>query len=416
MKKFLSFCIFILLFYSVSAGAQVNVFFQPKTGFLRVDAAITIESTATDLSFKVFPEAQITEFWIDNLNEYNIVHNSQHVEVNFTVLEIEQNEEDEEEEKEKMEEEEEDKKPTLNLSYEGFINVEEPPVLMDYGTLWFPEFSFTIQTPLIHVNLPQKWNIMSANIMDVEQNDDYSITSWKGGSVFTVKPEQEELTSSEIISNEQKTNISQELLSRIQVQVLRLTNSISDRQKEEIEIQLTDELKDSGLATYLACLPKSYGSLSSKILLEPHFLEDEFQVLLSTESGREYLANMTWKEHEGKLRLDQFRLTPYGSRVPKELNDFLDNFVKRLAYAVESKDLKRIKDFLELDYNQEQIQNLMLNLNTEENWSLQYVVTEPLSITILVPHSDNLNLLLNLGLIAGEEDWLINNFDVIPLN
>lgn len=408
MKKRLMFVFIFLVFCSTAAKAQVNVTIQPESGFLQVDAEIGFDSSITDLSFKIFPSAQLTEIRAENLSGYSVSYDPEFIKIDASFSGSEN--------KQAFDDDDVDKMQTLNISYEGFIYLDDSSLLMDYATLWFPVFSVPIQDPIISVRLPEKWEVISANIMDVTERDSFNITTWKGGSVFTVR--QKPLKSSDVKRSHAEigTEIAPELLSRIQVQVLRLVNSISKRQEEEIMIQLGDDLKDSDLATYLASLPFSYGTVGSKFLSEPGFMEDEFQILLSTDVGREFLATMAWKDYGGKLRLEKFILTPYGSWVPEELRAFLDNFVQRLRYAVETRDFKRIETFLDLEVNRKEIKELILSLNTQNAWSLQYVVAEPLSLTILVPHSDNLRLLLNMGLIPGEDDWLINSFDVVPLN
>ncbi len=203
--------------------------------------------------------------------------------------------------------------------------------------------------------------------------------------------------------------------SRVEIQVNRLTDLISTRNGEEIKLLLDAELIDRGLAQYLAELPPEYGEVTSEIVTKPSHPDGLFEIILTTQKGPRFLAVTGWQEQKGRLKLTSFALTPYQQRVPTDLRLSLETFVDRLQAVVKEKDEEGFLELLSPEADQNQAWEFFSDLNPHPAWSLTYAALEPLSITIAVPHSPRLLLLVNAGLTVSETGWLIHSLEAIPL-
>lgn len=136
----------LLLFLSftvpVMSNASSQVFFQPHTGFLRVTTQILIEPDSPDISFTLFPNAQITLIWVNNLASYVIDRTEDYTQIH---LELTGNPSQEE---------------MLELSYEGFLTES----MLENNKLtkedhWFPVFSIPNYLAALEVTLPSEYQL-----------------------------------------------------------------------------------------------------------------------------------------------------------------------------------------------------------------------------------------------------------------
>lgn len=204
-------------------------------------------------------------------------------------------------------------------------------------------------------------------------------------------------------------------LSRVQMQINRLTGLISTRNEKEAQALMSQELQQKGLARYLADLPAFYGEVSSEIKSAPQDKGDAFEIILYTQTGHRFLATMQWQELGGHLKLTRFNLRPYQLDIAPELRSSLEDFVMRLQIAIQIADWAGLRALLSPGAQHEQLEEFLKGLRPTEPWSVEYIALEPLSITISVPHAAEFRFLLNAGLIAGEENWLIHALEVLPL-
>src|SRR5690625_1131178 len=119
MRKRLLLPLLLFLLLNGVCQAQVDVYYLPDSGFLRVTGEVIIEPTNTSLSFLVFPMAQITEFWTDNLVDYSIQRGPNGTLVNFSIRQAHPQ--------------------SLSFSYEGFLEPETRQIILGPDQLWFPE-------------------------------------------------------------------------------------------------------------------------------------------------------------------------------------------------------------------------------------------------------------------------------------
>lgn len=407
MKRRFLVLILVLLCGGV-AGAEVQVFFLPESGFLRVSGEVIMEPGTSSLSLLVFPTAQITEFWADELLEYQVQRAPHGTVVTFNVQAV--------------------RPQTLSFSYEGFLEPQTALMTMDRDCLWFPEFSFAIQSPLITVQLPLDWEFKADQVADqvfesAEQGS-YRVVKWRGAHetypAFTVSnttPTLAEDTPTDESRFSQGIPVVEEFSARIQMQVTRMINAIDQRNPADLATLLSSQLQEQGLAQYLGSLPRYYGRVTGEFLTEPRHEQDEFKVILSTERGFRYEASMAWQENAGRMELQVFRLTPDELPIPRELLSSMEDFVQELRWAVYTKNRTKLTSFVDTNIaqGQSQVVEFLANLGTDQPWSVEYAALEPFSLTILVPHSPNISLLLNVGLTPGEYHWLISRLEVIPL-
>ncbi len=203
--------------------------------------------------------------------------------------------------------------------------------------------------------------------------------------------------------------------SRVEIQINRLTDLISTRNAEEIGLLLDAELAEKELARYLAELPPEYGAVTSEIVTRPSHPEGLFEIVLITQQGPRFSALTGWQEQEGRLKLTFFALTPYQLQVPGDLRQSLETFVTRLRAAVREGDREGFSELLGPRVEEQRAWEFFGSLNPHTAWALTYVALEPLSITIAVPHSPRLQLLVNAGLAPSETGWLIHTFEAVPL-
>ena len=374
MRQGLLIVMLVLLLGGV-VEAEVHVFFLPDSGFLRVHGEVVMRPASSSPSFILFPTAQITELWADELMEYTIQRSIHATMVSLSLQQV--------------------RPQTLSFSYEGFLDLEGTELLLDRNSLWFPEFPFPIEGTQVNVVLPSDWRFME----------------WQSHPPmypsFTVRGDTRDGTPE---NEAHDAPVVDEFASRLQMQMSRLTTAINHRNVAEIEALLSPTLRETGLAEYLANLPPSHGQVTSE-------LRDPFTIILSTERGFRYQASVIWQERSGRLELQSFQLRPFTLQIPEELLNSARGFTQELREAVQTKDREQLLLLLAPDIAQGQIEVLefLLSLNTLAPWSVEHAVLDPFTITIFVPHAEHTNtkLLLNMGLIPGEYNWLIHRLEVI---
>ncbi len=372
----------LLFFLSGVAGAQVQVFFLPDSGFLRVHGEVIIEPSSPSLSFLIFPTAQITELWADELMEYNIKRGTHGTVVSLSLKQA--------------------RPQTLSFSYEGFVHQQGIQVSLDRDSLWFPEFSFPSESPNVNLELPQHWEI-------VGQPDRSS--SYPTFVVRNTQDRESERTLPVAETPVVETPVVNELTSRIRMQVTRLTNSINQRNQSEIEALLSPSLREAGLARYLASFPASYGTLVI------NNVTDDFSVAFTTDRGLNYEASMLWVDREGRVELVEFQLTPAGLQIPEELSNSVQNLVTELQLAVQTNNKETLDILVDENIAQgkDHILEFLLSLNGTAPWSLEYAALAPFTITVFIPHGPETKILLHLGLTPGRDNWLIHRLEILPV-
>lgn len=390
--------VLVFCFVGLAQGA-VQVYYLPDSGFLKVEGKLTIEPSLGQLSFLVFPHAQITEFWVDGLKTYELERVTHGTLVTFSLRDQVQ-------------------ETSLNLSYEGFLPLQGEKVILDRDTLWFPEFSFPIKTSIASTEVPVEWEVVEQGL---KNNYPQLIISRKRNEVETGFTEatfegqiQVEPTL-DIQTYGDQTPTQAEFLSKIQIQVSRLVNLINLRNQEGLETIIGGNLQKKGLPKYLVSVPESYGPITSEFLSSPTFIEEPFEVAFSTQKGPKFLAKMSWQEVEGIMVLESFSLTPLGQPIPPVVEESLTEFVSLLQTALKNNELQSLRSLISSDAKLEQFVEFLTSLNTNETWEIQYVALDPLNITVLVNQSKEARLLLDIGLSIGEKNWLIDTLNVIPL-
>lgn|GEM_PF-597287 len=180
----------IMLLYlsapTIAAQNTAELFLIPDQGFVRVNAYIHIPGSTASIEFALFPGAQITALWTDNLINYYT-----HSVSSATVVSIELN---------PLEEEQ-----TLELSYEGFLPnyYLDPQAVLDQQLAWFPIFNKAqAHDYLIKITLPRDYYPkMQGELLEMREsafatfkwqvsNSLYPII-WFGDNVPDQIPEQE---------------------------------------------------------------------------------------------------------------------------------------------------------------------------------------------------------------------------------
>ncbi len=375
MRKGLLIMMLIILLGGV-AEAGVQVFFLPDSGFLRVHGEVTMRPASSSPSFLLFPTAQITELWADELGEYTVQRGSHGTMVTLSLLRV--------------------RPQTLSFSYEGFLDLEGTELFLDRNSLWFPEFSFPIEETQVEVDLPSDWILVE----------------WQSYPpmypALVVRDTKDGISENEV----HDAPVVDEFTSRLQMQTSRLTTAINHRNVAEIEALLSPTLREAGLARYLANLPSSHGQVTGELL-------DQFTIMLSTERGFRFQASVIWQERSGRLELESLQLRPLTLQVPEELLDSARKFARELHEAVQIKDKEQLLQLLDPSIAQGQMEVLefLLSLNTLVPWSVEHAILDPFTITLYVPPAQDTNtkLLLNMGLTPGERHWLIHRLEVIPV-
>ena len=392
------------------AQAEMNIFYLPDNGYLRVEGELLMEPTFGPLSLLIFPNAQITEFWVEGLQTYQVERGAQGTLITFSLGEV--------------------VNPSrLDLAYEGFLPQRGDQITLDRDTLWFPEFSFPVKPPTFTLESPLDWEVEVPKELQRELKKNSVLISWqtpsqsypqfsmerRGFELGKGEADQTTLVPEPELPVRELPPVQEEFLSKIQIQVARLVNLINARNLEGLENIISVPLQEQGLPHYLVNVPKTFGQLTSEFHTQPTYAEEPFQVIIGTQKGSQFLATMSWQEINGIMVLQTFSLIPAGLGVPEVVEQSLTEFVQTLQQATEAGN----KDRLELAINPkgrvEQISEFFSTLNTEQVWEIKYIALEPLSITVLVPHSSETKLLLNMGLSPGEENWLIDTLDVVPL-
>ncbi len=364
----------LLLLTGGIAQAEVQVFFLPESGFLRVHGEVMMRPVSSTPSFLLFPTAQITELWTDDLISYDVQRGPHGTMVTLTLGQV--------------------RPQVFSLAYEGFLDTESIQGSLDRNSLWFPEFSFPIDAAKIIVALPEHWELVGWQ----SEPPRYPVFSLRDNRADQI---------AEVIPAAQVVN---EFTSRVQMQVSRLTTAINQRNSTEIAALLSPSLRETRLATYLAGLPLSEGQISSE-------MRDQFTVIFTTNRGLRYHASLVWQESAGRLELRNFQLRPQGTQIPPDLLRSTEDFTSQLRRAVQTQNQAQLLSFLASDIEQGQMPviQFLLSLNPTLPWTVEYAVYDPFGITVLVPHSDSTRLLLQLGLTPGEQSWLIQHLEVIPV-
>lgn len=420
MKKGLLLLLLLFSFCGV-IQAQVDVFYLPDSGFLRVSGDVTLNPSTTELSFVVFPGAQITEFWADDLIDYAIERRSHQTEVHFNLRQA--------------------RRQNLSFSYEGFVEPELAQVFLGRDQLWFPELSFPVEPPHFTLQIPLIWEFQGDNVFDTEKHGSFQIVHWtpdltsypnfqaRNITIATAEaPEVSEVPEVLVeipvenveIEVPQKPTRSpvEELIARVEMQITRLTNAINQRDERGVEQILTDSLQEKGLAHYLASLPWYYGKVVSERVNNPVDAADEFQVLFSTDRGHRFLASMVWHEGGDWPKLEAFRLVPFEGEIPSEVVASVEDFLLRLQSALRVADTEELEALLAPDLAQgkQPVMEFLSSLTTSQRWSYQQITMEPFSVVVLVPHSENSRFLLHLELTPGLQHWLIQSIQIFPLS
>lgn len=405
MKKGLLLLLFLFLFCGVTQ-AQVEVFYLPDSGFLRVTGEVLMEPTSTSLSFLVFPNAQITEFWADGLVDYSIHRGAQGTIVTFALREaIPQ---------------------SLSFSYEGFLESQGGQITLGREQLWFPEFSFLSQNPEVKVQLPLTWEFSAEGLVETSVQGSFQVIAWQTEQnrypTFQATNPTMPLIEivEEVVESLPEPNIPKvsEDISRIQMQITRLTSAMSRRSVVDLEQLLSPQLQEEELAHYLADLPAYYGSVASQVISTPEHASGEFEVIFSTERGSRYLASMTWQDESGSMQLATFRMTPFQAEVPHEVVASVEGFLLELQNAIKTGDDTRLEALVEPGVVQDtqQVLAFLSSLDANVPWTMEHLNLDPFTVLVFVPHSQNTRLLLNLKLIPGQYHWLIHSIQVLPLS
>lgn len=374
MRKGILVAVLFLLLGGVAA-AEVQVLFLPESGFLRVHGEVVMVPASPSPSFMLFPGAQITELWAEELAEYAVQRGVHGTMVSLSLRHV--------------------RPQLLTFSYEGFLDLEGAELFLDRNTLWFPEFSFAIENAQINANLPANWEVVEW------QSEPPLYPS------FTVRDTTATVAEAPIPV---ALPIVDEFFSRVQMQVTRLTNAMNHRNATEIETLLSPSLRETGLASYLATLPPSYGQVKGE-------LQDLHTAILTTDRGLRYQASMVWQEQEGRLELQSFQLRPHGPVLPEELLGSMQEFVRALRLVVQAQDREGLLLYVDPNITQGQVEvvEFLLSMNATVPWSVEHAVLDPFTITVLVSHSESTKFLLNIGLTPGEHHWLIRRIDVVPV-
>lgn len=365
---------FLLLLLGGIAEAEVQVFFLPESGFLRVHGEVMMRPVSSTPSFLVFPTAQITELWADELVAYDVQRGSHGTVVTLTLRQA---------------------RPQLfSFAYEGFLNLENIQGFLDRNSLWFPEFSFPIDSVEVKVELPEHWKLVSWQ-SEPPRYPAFTFQDGRGDQLAQVIP---------------RAPVVDEFASRVQMQVSRLTTAINQRNATEIEALLGPALKETRLASYLASLPLSEGQITSEV-------RDQFTVIFATNRGLRYQASLLWQERAGRLELQSFQLRPQGAPIPPDLLRSTEDFTRQLRLAVQAGNRAQLLSFLDINIaqGQTQVAEFLLGLNATLPWSVEYAILDPFTITVLVPHADSTKFLLHLVLTPGDYNWLIQRLEVIPV-
>ena len=129
--------VILLLLLGGAVDAEVQVLFLPDSGFLRVHGEVVMEPITSSPSFMLFPTAQITELWADELMEYTTERGAHGTMVSLSLREV--------------------RSQTLSFAYEGFLDLNGTELFLDRDSLWFPEFSFPIDGSQVNMELPSDW-------------------------------------------------------------------------------------------------------------------------------------------------------------------------------------------------------------------------------------------------------------------
>lgn len=417
MKRSICVVLFCLLCWG-TAKAQVEVFYLPESGFLRVSGEVTIRPEAASLSLLIFPTAHLTEFWADHLVEYSVQRYDHGTAVNFVVREV--------------------RPQTVTFAYEGLVEPKFKEAVLGPGQLWLPEFTVPVEEYAVVLQLPSHWTVVAGEVEDTQAQGAFqrvqlapasgypTITMTSTAAEPEEAPAAAELSErdetplgseAEVETDEPPSQIRGELQARVRLQINRFTRALSQRSLAELNELISPALQQEGLAQYLASLPLYYGTVSSEVLEVPEEPDGTYQVSLATERGPRFTAAMTWQETGGALQLVQFRLAPAAQEVPREIATSCEAFVRELQAAVGTDNQARLEALLAPDLKQDrsQVLSFLESLETSAAWSVQQVAVDPFAVRVLVPTPAGNPLLVELELTPGQYNWLLKGLVVVPL-
>ncbi len=164
---------------TAAESLQAQMYFDPSSGFLRVQAAMQVELEAEKLQFSLFRNVQITSIWIPGMRSYGVERR-----VDSTLVSVSLRTFPEEPQ-------------VLELSYEGVIDQQ----VLDYArldsrSLWFPLIPVEFRLDHIILELPDKeldlekpWKLEADGRYRFPfDGQDYPVIQWQRPDIAPMPP------------------------------------------------------------------------------------------------------------------------------------------------------------------------------------------------------------------------------------
>jgi len=421
------------------ARAQVQVFIQPESGFLRVEGDISITPTSSRFFLRLFPNAQITALWTEGIADYTVDRGLLGTLVTVTLNEY-------------------GSTMTLSLGYEGFLDFgEQDPIVLGRDALWYPEFSIPTAEPSFNLSLWGEWHALASPeggypvvvlTRDPElqwdtalsgrqvQHLDRSNVTQPPFLALPLPEEEPEEVPREVLDAEQApepapqpaapqpqvalTLVSDARYDEVSNLVLLLDRAIAERDTAGLKELISPALQADGLVDYLAAAPVPLLPLASQIRELVVQGQESFAAATMFSRGVPvYDTEMQWNlDESGRWVLAKFRMHPHVPTAPDTLASSIRQFVEELQAAAAAGSAAAIEESLAVSDAAERKMALdfLLGLNTDEPWELFVTSPQQPQVLVLVKHTPRTHVALELELVPGPTGWQIAAFKALPVD
>lgn len=419
-------CILVLLlFVSVSGSwvhaagqVDVEVFFVPEQGYIRVNSSFPMPGDLTVAEFTLFPNAQITALWIPGLAAYEVDRVGTGTVVLIRMAPTQPGE-------------------ILEISYEGFLPNYDllPDKTLNRRLQWFPEFSGAdTGTYRVKLTLPQAYvPKMQGELVEERQstfatytwilaNQDYPVIWFDGSEVPdspTAEPEPEtpepEPPAVPQDEEEDPAEPQKEIPPGLTDAFAIFTEAYASLDRGNLESLLDPDFPDrKEFFVYLANRPEPEHQITS--LITDVTLEQASAAIYAEFYDGPALqskALMYWHKPAEIWLLQSLIQIPAGYDFLEQISDpALQQWIGALADAMAALDLAWLNYYL-AGARSAAISFLEQAHNRLE-WRAVAVDAEHHSIVFLVQTEDGLSLRLVLGYIPQGSTWRVKSFAAIP--
>ncbi len=415
-------CTLLILLLCINAPTgraqkQLDVFFLPEQGFLRVDSSLLVDINGDSFEFELFPNAQITALWIPNLAKYTIERTRSQTTVRIVLREPTTS-------------------PTvLDLVYEGFLahSHHSTAGILDQSSLWFPSFFIPVTSSPMQITVPRGITAILPGILQNHRETDFSIYTWeiegypilRFGSELLLEQrdqidthidthiDQEEIIEEEVI--EETIDVDQaELINTI----ARWDQALAKRDRVKLASLIHPEFdQQEAFMSYLVDRPSYIETFSTQLTdLEIRDMYSLVTGYLTTNTPTIYQTTSSWQQQGKAWLLRNFNMRPLPELPNAELLQTLEHWFASFYYAVKNSDSTWLTRHLQVPPTQMQpIMQFLESLGSDYEWEIHSLIPRDLEVITLIYLPNQVRLKLIYTMIPTETTWVVSDLKVIPL-